>query len=109
MWLFSRRRPGEEGYDPIRDGPTTSSPSLWTSNPFNETDSKREIAFVDGNVLTAVEFLDQLLFLPSVTWPTFEKAEDVIEIADEAMYDRVQSMEARKLGYQKRPEVMRRS
>ncbi len=49
--------------------------------------------------------LRSLMFIPSMVWPTFDKVSDVSDLSAEALYERVQEMEARKLGLDKRPDV----
>jgi parvulin-like peptidyl-prolyl isomerase len=103
------------GYDPDRDKPVSRASEedrglpQWGDSPFKEkADDLRPIAFIDGDTLTAVEFIDEVKFIPAMVWPLFDRLSDISDLADEALYDDVQVKEAIRLGLDKRPDVERK-
>lgn len=115
MRAFIQRETAQvkRGYDPATDKPAPQGPEdvekpFWTEAPLTGADATRPIAFVDGDTLPAIEVIDQLIFAPSMTWAKFDRVSDVVDLCDEALYQRVQVMEAKRLGYGKRPEIQRK-
>lgn len=102
------------GFDPSKDQIVSSSSTEdrgqpeWPGTPFESmADALRPIAYVDGDTLNAITLFDRLMFVPSMAWAMFDKLSDVSDLSAEALYERVQEMEARKRGLDKRPEVAR--
>lgn len=89
-------------FDAPREGP------FWKEAPLKGAEANRGIATIDGDKLTALGVIDQLVFQPTLVWPTFETAGDVTSLCDDAFYERVILREAVRLGLDKDPEVLRK-
>ncbi|MFB3906866.1 MAG: peptidyl-prolyl cis-trans isomerase [Candidatus Eisenbacteria bacterium] len=99
-------------YDPkldkseVRLGDPHEGP-FWSEAPLQGEEAARPVAWIDGDTLTALGVIDQLVFKPTLVWPLFQDRQNVIDLCDEAMYYRVQVREAFHRGIDKRPEVVR--
>jgi parvulin-like peptidyl-prolyl isomerase len=89
-------------FDEPREGP------FWKEAPLKGADARRAIATIDGDTLSALEVIDQLVFQPTLVWPRFESVGDVIGLCDDAFFERVVLLEAARLGLAKDPEVERK-
>ena len=99
-------------YDPEKDKPYAelgkpTDPPYWDRVPLEGADAERPVAFIDGDTLTALEVIDELDFKPQLGWPTFENILDVTDLCSSALYYRVQILEAKRLGLDRDPEVVR--
>jgi parvulin-like peptidyl-prolyl isomerase len=99
-------------YDPEKDKPYArigepTEERLWEEAPLEGEEAARPVAYIDGDTLSALEVIDELVFTPGLTWPTFDSVTDVIDLCDSALYYRVQIQEALRLGLDKRPDVAR--
>lgn len=86
-------------------GKTTDGP-FWKEAPLTGDDALRPVATIDGDTLSAIEVIDELVFRPTLLWPTFEKVDDINELCDSAFYQRVLVREARRLGLDRRPDYL---
>jgi len=100
-------------YDPEKDksfvtlGGEPKDPRLWTEAPLKGEEAARPVAYIDGDTLSALEVIDELVFLPSLTWARFESVTDVTNLCDSAFYYRVKLMEAKRIGLESDPDVLR--
>jgi parvulin-like peptidyl-prolyl isomerase len=88
-------------FDEPREGP------FWKEAPLKGADAHRAIATIDGDTLSALEVIDQLVFQPTLVWPLFESVGDVISLCDDAFYERIVLREAARLGLDKDVVVKR--
>lgn len=98
----------EKDKDYVRLGEGPTDPPVWTSAPLVGDEAARPVAYIDGDTLSALEVIDELDFLPTITWPTFDSVTDVLNLCDSALYYRVQLMEANRLGLEDDPEIRRK-
>jgi hypothetical protein len=89
-------------FDEPREGP------FWKEAPLKGAQAHRAIATIDGDTLSALEVIDQLVFQPTLVWPTFESASDVVRLCDDAFYERIILREAARLGLDKDPTVQQK-
>ncbi len=97
-------------YDPAIDKSRVklgapSLPRVWDEAPLKGEEARRPVAFIEGDTLPALGVIDQLVFKPSLVWPRFEEVGDVLDLCNEAMYERVQLREAKRLDLGEDPEV----
>lgn len=100
-------------YDPNLDKPGVelgkpSLPRVWDEAPLQGEDARRPVAFLRGDTLRALGVIDQLVFMPSLVWPRFENVGDVLDLCDEAMYERAQVREAERLRLLDDPSIRQR-
>ncbi|MBD3161149.1 MAG: hypothetical protein GF346_03110 [Candidatus Eisenbacteria bacterium] len=99
-------------YDPEKDDAAAALDEepegpFWPEAPLEGEEAERIVARIEGDSLTALGVIDELVFRPTLTWPRFESATDVVDLCIRALYYRIQSIEARKRDLHERPEIAR--
>jgi len=91
------------------EGQYTTEAPAWTECPMNEEEGNRILATTTVDTIRAILFLDHLMTKPSFTWPLFEETEDVNELLEELVLQRLEAVEAWERHYDQDPDLQWRA